>query len=72
MNDLREIKYIFLSAKLLLFLNKMNFHMKVNLINKSKWFYSLEVVNLALEGLYFLRKNSFIFGRRKTNYVASN
>ena len=34
MNDLREIKYIFLSAKLLLFLNKMNFHMKVNLINK--------------------------------------
>ena len=37
MNDLRGIKYFFKkSVKLLLFLNKINFHTKINPINKLK------------------------------------
>ena len=37
MNDLRDIKYFKKkSVKLLLFLNKINFHTKINPINKLK------------------------------------
>ena len=34
MNDLRDIKYLKKSVKLLFFLNKMNFPMKINPRNK--------------------------------------